>query len=205
MQLFDYQRFTDQTFGNYRRFSIFPLELWLVIFQYLRDESPRLVENARRFANTVSGRPHLAALVKEVRHAEVGFADFAGYSEPFYKALIKLPNLETLVMRKSLHPSTAYSLQAALQEVLTQICNEYEYRDVPESYFQDLMADMGNRGYPLGDASAPFGLGFHPDEEDFSLQGWAQDLAKHTYFSRDYLKDLIPHCEHVSCPIAGLI
>ncbi|KAJ5977578.1 hypothetical protein N7501_000920 [Penicillium viridicatum] len=97
-----------------------------MIFQYLRDESPRRVKNARRFANTVSGRPHLAALVKEVRHAEVGFADFAGYSEPFYKALIKLPNLETLVMRKSLHPSTAYSPQAALQEVLTQICNEYE-------------------------------------------------------------------------------
>ncbi|CAI7621425.1 unnamed protein product [Penicillium viridicatum] len=133
----------------------------------------------------------LAALIKEVRHAEdVGFADFAGYSEPFYKALTKLPNLETLVMRKALHPSTEYSLQAALQEVLTQIYNEYEYRDVPEPYLEDLMADMGNRGYPLGDSSDPFGLGFHPDEEDLSLQGWVEDLAEQTYFSRDYLKDL---------------
>ncbi|KAJ5400286.1 hypothetical protein N7465_010775 [Penicillium sp. CMV-2018d] len=140
---------------------------------------------------------YLAALIKEVRHAEnVGFATFAGYSESIYKALTKLPNLETLVMRKALHPSTEYSPQAALQEVLTQICNEYEYRDVPESYLEYPMADMANRGYPLGDASDPFGLGFHPNEEDFSLQVWAQDLAKHTYFSRDYLKELTPHCEH---------
>lgn len=69
--------------GNYGRgFSIFPLELWLMIFQYLREESPqhisrlaqtcksfyqelnhviyqpvrlRRLENARRFANTVLG------------------------------------------------------------------------------------------------------------------------------------------------------
>lgn len=201
-------------------FSIFPLELWFMIFQYLREESPqhisrlaqtcksfyqelnhviyqpvrlRRVENARRFANTVSGRPDLAALVKEVRHAEdMGFADFAGYSEPFYKALAKLPNLETLVMRKTLYPSAEYSPQAELQEVLTEISNVSEYRDVPESYLKDLMMDMADRGYPLGDASDPFGLGFHPCQEDFSLQGWAQDLAEHAYFSRDYLKDLIP-------------
>ncbi|KAJ5508995.1 hypothetical protein N7527_011138 [Penicillium freii] len=148
----------------------------------------------------VTGGPYLCnyltvkdSLVKEVRHAEdMGFADFAGYSEPFYKALTKLRNLETLVTRKALHPSTEYSRQAAPQEVFTQIYNEYEYRDVLEPYLQNLMADMGNRGYPLGDASDPFGLGFHPDEEAPSLQGWVQDLAEHTYFSRDYLKALIP-------------
>lgn len=201
-------------------FSIFPLELWLMIFQYLREESPqhisilaqtcksfyqelnlviyqpvrlRRLENARRFANTISGRPDLAALVKEVRHAEdMGFADFAGYSEPFYKALAKLPSLETLVMRKTLHPSTEYSPQTESQEVLTQISNAFEYLGVPESYLEDLLTDMGNRGYPLGDASDSFGLGFHPCEEDFSLQGLAQDLAERTYFSRDYLQDLIP-------------
>lgn len=191
-----------------------------MIFQYLREESPqhisilaqtcksfyqelnlviyqpvrlRRLENARRFANTISGRPDLAALVKEVRHAEdMGFADFAGYSEPFYKALAKLPSLETLVMRKTLHPSTEYSPQTESQEVLTQISNAFEYLGVPESYLEDLLTDMGNRGYPLGDASDSFGLGFHPCEEDFSLQGLAQDLAERTYFSRDYLQDLIP-------------
>lgn len=93
----------------------------------------------------VSPTLYLATLVKEVRHAEdMGFADFAGYSEPFYKALAKLPSLETLVMRKTLHPSTEYSPQTEFQEVLTQISNAFEYLGVPESYLEDLLTDMGN-------------------------------------------------------------
>ncbi|CAG7985811.1 unnamed protein product [Penicillium nalgiovense] len=131
--------------------SIFPREIWLMIFRYLRDEeSPqhisrlaqtcksfhhelnhviyqpvrlRRVENARHFANTISSRPDLAALVKEVRHSEdVGFSDFAGYSRPFYEALTKLQNLQTLVMRENLPPSDdGRTPQAEVQTVLTDI------------------------------------------------------------------------------------
>ncbi|KAJ5187092.1 hypothetical protein N7449_010086 [Penicillium cf. viridicatum] len=200
--------------------SIFPPELWLMIFQYLREESPqhisrlaqtcksfiknfnhiiyqpvrlKQVENAHRFAITVSSRPDLAALVKEGRHAgDVGFSDFTGYSEPFYKALTKLPNLETLVMRESLRRNNEYTSQTALEAALTAMY--YHSRDsyVPELCLQDLVIDMGERGYPLGDPLDQFGLGFDPWEEDFSLQGWAENLVEHTYFSRDNLKDLIP-------------
>ena len=61
-----------------------------------------------------------------------------------------------------------------------------------ESRLQDLMMEMDEQGYPLGDASNPFGLGFHPWEEDFAFECWADGLAQYTYFSQDYLKDLIP-------------
>ncbi|KAJ5791283.1 uncharacterized protein N7518_008294 [Penicillium psychrosexuale] len=150
-------------------------------------------ENARRFANTVSSRPDLAALVKEVRHAgDMGFADFAGYSDSFYEALTKLKNLQTLVMRDTLRPTNEYTPQAALLVVLTEIYYEAQDSRVSNWCLEDFMMDMDDQGYPLGDALDPFGLGFHPCEEDFSLQGWAQELAESTYFSRDYLKDLIP-------------
>lgn len=70
----------------------------------------------------------------------------------------------------------------------------YHSRDsyVPELCLQDLLIDMGERWYPLGDPLDQFGLGFDPWEEDFSLQGWAENLVEQTYFSRDNLKDLIP-------------
>ncbi|OQE41849.1 hypothetical protein PENCOP_c004G06951 [Penicillium coprophilum] len=200
--------------------SVFPPELWLMIIQFLRDEeSPqhisrlaqtckffyqeinhviyqsvrlRRVENARRFAKTVSSRPDLAALVKGVRHADdLGFSDFAGHSEPFYQALTKLQNLQTLVMRKEYCVSHEYTPEAALQEVLTNICYDAQDSYVRKSCLEDLMMDMEAQGYPLGSASDPFGLGFHPWGGDFSLHCWAEDLIEDTYFSRDNLKDLI--------------
>jgi hypothetical protein len=83
----------------------------------------RRVENARHFANTISSRPDLASLVKEVRHSEdVGFSDFANYSEPFYAALPNLQNLQTLVMRQNLPPSDdGHTPQAEVQAVFTDI------------------------------------------------------------------------------------
>jgi hypothetical protein len=205
--------------------SIFPLEIWLMIFQYLRDEETphhisrlaqtcksfhqelnhviyqpvrlRRVENARHFANTISSRPDLAALVKEVRHSEdVGFSDFAGYSRPFYEALTKLDNLQTLVMRENLPPSDdGHTPQAEVQAVLTDIYYLNEDLHMREScleYLETLMMEMEDKGFPLGDASDPFGLGFHPLDDNFSIQCWADGLSYYTYFSQDYLKDLIP-------------
>ncbi|OQE19620.1 hypothetical protein PENFLA_c018G07895 [Penicillium flavigenum] len=182
--------------------SIFPLGIWLMIFQYLRDQSPqhisrlaqtcksfhqelnhviyqpvrlRRVENARRFAHTISSRPDLAALVKEVRHSEdVGFSDFAGYSRPFYEAPTKLQNLQTLVMRENLPPSDdGHTPQAEVQAVLTNIYYRNEDLHMRESCLEDLeplMMEMHDKGFPLGDASDPFGLGFHPLNGNFSIQ-----------------------------------
>ncbi|OQE02802.1 hypothetical protein PENVUL_c038G06646 [Penicillium vulpinum] len=200
---------------------IFPLEIWFMIFQYLRDEeSPqhisrlaqtckyfhrelehviyqpvrlKRIENARRFANTVSSRPDLAALVKEVRHSDdTGFSDFAGYSVPFYQALVKLQNLQTLVMRKTLRPSGDPTPQAALQDLLTEINTDAQDSFVMESCLEDFLMQMESQGYPLGDASDPFSLGFDPCEEGFLINAWAEGLFKYTYFTRSNLKDLIP-------------
>ncbi|CAI7638516.1 unnamed protein product [Penicillium glandicola] len=153
----------------------------------------RRVENARRFAHIVISRPDLAALVKEVRHVDdAGFADYSDYSEPFYQALSKLQNLQTLVMREGIRPDYKHTPQRALQEVLAEIYHESEHNYLSDSCLDDIIMDMEAQGYPLGDASDPLGLGFHPWEDEFSLQDWAQDLAEYTYFSRGYLKDLIP-------------
>lgn len=172
----------------------FHQELNHVIYQPVRL---RRVENARHFANTISSRPGLAALVKEVRHSEdVGFSDFAGYSRPFYEALTKLQNLQTLVMRENLPPSDdGHTPQAEVQAVLTDIHYRNEDLNMRQSCLDDLeapMMEMEDQGFPLGDAPDPFGLGFHPFDDDFSIQCWADDLTQYTYFSQDSLKDLIP-------------
>ncbi|KAI2715306.1 hypothetical protein CBS147332_4960 [Penicillium roqueforti] len=95
-------------------------------------------------------------------------------------------------MRDTLRPTNEYTPQAALLAVLTEIYYEAQDSRVSNWCLEDFMMEMDDQGYPLGDALDPFGLGFHPCEVDFSLQGWAQELAESTYFSRDYLKDLIP-------------
>ncbi|CAG8889746.1 unnamed protein product [Penicillium egyptiacum] len=155
-----------------------------MIFQYLRDEeSPqhisrlaqtcnffhqelshviyrpvrlRRVENARHFANTIPGRPDLAALVKEVDE---------------------------------------YTPQAALQKVLTDIYYRTDGSRMTKPCFEDLgdlMVEMRDQGFPLGDESDPFGIGVHPMGGKLSLQCWAEDLVQYTYFSQEHLKDLIP-------------
>ncbi|KAJ6180197.1 hypothetical protein N7519_010658, partial [Penicillium mononematosum] len=149
--------------------SIFPLEIWLMIFQYLRDEeSPqhisrlaqtcksfhqelnhviyqpvrlRRVENARHFANTISSRPDLAALSD-------------------------IPRIDD-----------GHTPQAEVQAVLTDIYYRNEDLHMRESCLEDLeslMMEMHDKGFRLGDASDPFGLGFHPLDDNFSIQCWAE-------------------------------
>lgn len=141
--------------------------------------------------------------MKEVRHSEdVGFSDFANYSEPFYAALPNLQNLQTLVMRQNLPPSDdGHTPQAEVQAVFTDIYyqnQDFHMRDCEDDLLA-LMMWMDDKGYPLGDASDPFGLGFNPLGH-FSFQSWAEDLSEYTYFGQNYLKDLIPALQTCKLP-----
>lgn len=92
----------------------------------------------------------------------------------FYKALTKLQNLETLAMRKKCQSSHGYTPQAALQEVLAIIYSNSRHEPAAaKSYLKDLLRYMVSRGYPLGNASDPFGLGFNPLEKKFPFKDWA--------------------------------
>ncbi|KAJ5788209.1 hypothetical protein N7457_003199 [Penicillium paradoxum] len=201
--------------------SIFPPELWLMIIEYLRcDENPQHLsrlsqtcqwlhrevnrvmyrsvrlkglENARSFADTVSTCPELAALVIEVRHADdMGFEDFAHHSEPFYKALPKLENLQNLAMRKDFRPSDRYTPQGAINQVLSAIYLARDDDNLRISTLLDIMEKLKSQGYPLGSEDDPFGLGFNPLSRDFNLKDVANDLVVCTYFARDNLTHLTP-------------
>ncbi|KAK4861319.1 hypothetical protein LT330_004235 [Penicillium expansum] len=94
-------------------------------------------------------------------------------------------------MRETTHPIYEYSPQAAVQEVLAEICYDAQVSGVRGSCLNDIIRDMEGLGYPLGNASDPLGLGFHP-RMIHSIECWAEDLIERTYFSRGNLKDLMP-------------
>ncbi|KAF3031061.1 hypothetical protein E8E15_011625 [Penicillium rubens] len=97
-------------------------------------------------------------------------------------------------MRQNLPPSDdGHTPQAEVQAVFTDIYyqnQDFHMRDCEDDLLA-LMMWMDDKGYPLGDASDPFGLGFNPLGH-FSFQSWAEDLSEYTYFGQNYLKDLIP-------------
>ncbi|KGO71837.1 hypothetical protein PITC_028400 [Penicillium italicum] len=110
---------------------VFPLELWDIIIEYLRDEEsaqhlsrlaqtcpalycridPQLYkkpvyllnsESGARLALTIEKRPELAPLICEIRHKQdAGSEIWSARHFKFYKTAVTLPNLENLSLRRN--------------------------------------------------------------------------------------------------------
>ncbi|KAJ5960322.1 uncharacterized protein N7479_007472 [Penicillium vulpinum] len=112
---------------------VFPLELWDIIIEYLRDEEsaqhlsrlaqscPALYnridtilyncvrlfnsESGARLALTIEKRPELAPLIHEIRHKQDTGSEFWSHRHfKFYKTAVTLPNLEKLSLRRNPRP-----------------------------------------------------------------------------------------------------
>jgi hypothetical protein len=113
---------------------VFPLELWDIIIDYLRNEEttqtlsrlcqscpalhariePLLYnpvvrlqnsESGARLARTIDSRPELAQLIREIQHkADSGFEPHSNRHFLFYKMAATLPNLEKMFLRKNSRP-----------------------------------------------------------------------------------------------------
>ncbi|KAJ5185285.1 hypothetical protein N7491_006844 [Penicillium cf. griseofulvum] len=112
---------------------VFPLELWDIIIEYLRDEesaqhlsrlaqscatlyeriNPQLYNSVRlfnsesgaRLAYTIEKHPELAPLIREIRHKQDAGQEFWSHRHfQFYRTAATLPNLEKLSLRKNPRP-----------------------------------------------------------------------------------------------------
>ncbi|KAJ5699459.1 hypothetical protein N7536_002472 [Penicillium majusculum] len=123
---------TQRTFVRRSKLlPVFPLELWDIIIEYLRDEEsaqhlsrlaqscpalyakidPLLYNNPLRLLNSESGarlaltvekRPELAPLIREIQHKQDSGSEFWSYRHlKFYKMAVTLPNLENLSLRRN--------------------------------------------------------------------------------------------------------
>lgn len=110
---------------------IFPLELWDIIIEYLRNEEtlqslsrlaqtcpmlrariePLLYQPVRlqnsesgaRLARTIMSRPELAPLIREIQHKEdSGFEQYSQRYSKFYQWVVTLPHLERLCLRNEI-------------------------------------------------------------------------------------------------------
>jgi len=112
---------------------VFPLELWDIIIEHLRNEettqtlsrlaqtcpvlyariNPLLYhpvrlnnsESGARLARTIESRPELAPLIREIQHKQdCGFEIHSQRHIKFYNMVVTLPNLEKLCLKNNLAP-----------------------------------------------------------------------------------------------------
>ncbi|KAK9856561.1 hypothetical protein MYU51_000273 [Penicillium brevicompactum] len=184
--------------------STFPVEIWLIIIKHLQQEKassqhlsrlsrtcrafyeeiePLLYETiilkrkakARLLADTLQRRPHLKALVKELRHEDEMGISLTNFSKPFYKQLTSMENLETLIFKPEWKRMSFLSRrwpsepeQDRWRSEAEDLLRELFYGE--RSYGWDYVTEDGWYGQINAFLSKPHGTGFPVGSEDDIIQ-----------------------------------